>query len=313
MIAQSERAVVEVRELTKRYGNTLACDALNLSVRQGMTFGLLGPNGAGKSTLIRMLMGLTPADSGEVMLFGENANERTPEIRRRIGYVPELHFIYRWMTIQEVLDFVSQLYANWDSDLANAMLSKFELSTKKRVAALSKGMTAKLGLIIALAHNPDLLILDEPTSGLDPIIREDFLESVLQSHACKGRTILFSSHHVDDVERVADEVGILVNGRFAVRGSVEELRSRIKRIRVVLPDGKLPARVPPEALFQKLSRREWTVTVDPFSEDLLRELQLENDAVSADVFDMNLEEIFKDVVRGETMHREETDLALGTD
>jgi ABC-2 type transport system ATP-binding protein len=89
MIAQSERSVVEVRELTKRYGNTLACDALNLSVRQGMTFGLLGPNGAGKSTLIRMLMGLTPADSGEVLLFGENANERTPEIRRRIGYVAD--------------------------------------------------------------------------------------------------------------------------------------------------------------------------------------------------------------------------------
>ncbi len=192
------------------------------------------------------------------------------------------------------------------------MLSKFELSTKKRVATLSKGMTAKLGLLIALAHSPDLLILDEPTSGLDPIIREDFLESVLQSHACKGRTILFSSHHVDDVERVADEVGILVNGRFAVQGTVEELRSRIKRIRIVLPDGKLPARVPPEVLFQRLSRREWTVTVNPYSEDLFRELQLENDAVSADMFDMNLEEIFKDVVRGEKTHDEEANLALGT-
>ncbi len=113
MIAQPETPVLEVRELTKRYGKTLACDALNISVRKGTTFGLLGPNGAGKSTLIRMLMGLTPADSGEVRLFGESAHERTPEIRRRIGYVPELHFIYRWMTIKEVLDFVSKLYDCW--------------------------------------------------------------------------------------------------------------------------------------------------------------------------------------------------------
>ena len=298
MISLDDNSVIEVRDLTKRYGDNLACDSINLSVRQGTTFGLLGPNGAGKSTLIRMLMALTTADAGEIHLFGKQGSHRIPEMRCKIGYVPELHFIYRWMTIKEVLNFVSKLYVNWNTDLANEMLSKFELSTKKRVSALSKGMTAKLGLIIALAHNPDLLILDEPTSGLDPIIREDFLESILQSHSCKGRTILFSSHHVDDVERVADEVGILVNGRFAVQGTVDELRSRIKRIRIVLPDGKLPVRVPPEAVFRKLSRREWVVTVDPFSETLFESIQSENDAVSADVVDLNLEEIFKDVVRG---------------
>jgi len=208
MISSGDNSAIEVRDLTKRYGDNLACVSIDLSVRQGTTFGLLGPNGAGKSTLIRMLMGLTTIDSGEIKFFGEQGSLRSPDMRRRIGYVPELHFIYRWMTIKEVLGFVSKLYVNWDTDLANTMLSKFELSTKKRVSALSKGMTAKLGLIVALAHNPDLLILDEPTSGLDPIIREDFLESVLQSHSCKGRTILFSSHHVDDVERVADEVGI---------------------------------------------------------------------------------------------------------
>lgn len=159
-------------------------------------------------------------------------------------------------------------------------------------------MTAKLGLLIALAHHPQLLILDEPTSGLDPVIREDFLESVLQSHARSDRTILFSSHHVDDVERVSDEVGIMVQGRLVVRGSVDELRGRIKRIRVVLQDGRLPNRVPSSTLHQKLARREWTLTVDHFSVDLLRQIEVDNDPVSAEVFDLNLEEIFKDVVRG---------------
>ena len=312
MNSASDATAIKVRELTKRYGGILACDSINLSVRQGTTFGLLGPNGAGKSSLIRMLMGLTAIDSGEVTILGENGNCRTPETRRRIGYVPELHFIYRWMTVKEVLGFVSTLYDRWDNDLANDMLFKFELSPRKRVSALSKGMTAKLGLLIALAHSPDLLILDEPTSGLDPIIREDFLESVLQSHSCKGRTILFSSHHVDDVERVADEVGILVDGRFAVQGTVDELRTRIKRIRIVLRDGKLPARVPAETVYQSLARRNWTVTVDPFSDELCEHLQSENRAVSTEVIDLNLEQIFKDVVRGHKPQREEANLDSGT-
>lgn len=305
-------AVLEVRNLTKRYGDTLACDSLNLSIQEGMTLGLLGPNGAGKSTFIRMLMGLTPVDSGDVYLFGNDAIIPTPETRNRIGYVPELHYIYRWMSIKEVLGFVSQLYQRWNSDLANDLLLKFELSPKMRVSALSKGMTAKLGLIIALAHNPDLLILDEPTSGLDPIIREDFLESVLQSHTCKGRTILFSSHHVDDVERVADEVAIMVHGRFAIRGTVDDLRSRVKRIRIVLPDGKLPKGIPSQVLFQRLARREWTVTLDHFSDAVFHELTNENDAVHAEVMDLNLEEIFKDVVRGQKGRHEEACDDLGS-
>lgn len=289
--------ILDVQDLTKRYGNNIACDGVELNIRRGTTFGLLGPNGAGKSTLIRILMGLTPHDSGSIALFGNESNLNSPEMRQRIGYVPELHYIYRWMSIAQVIRFASSLYERWESDLAADMLSKFELPMKQRVGTLSKGMTAKLGLVIALAHNPDFLILDEPASGLDPIIREDFLESVLQNHTCRGRTILFSSHHVDDVERVADEVGIMVKGKLAVRGSVDELRSRIKRIRIVLPDGRLPVHIPPGVHNQKLMRRDWIVTAHDFSEELVEELRTENKAIHCEVIDLNLEEIFKDVVR----------------
>lgn len=301
--SQSE-SVVDVLDLTKCYGSNHACDRINMRICRGTTFGLLGLNGAGKSTLIRMLMGLTPLDSGSIKLFGHETRLSSPEMRQRVGYVPELHYIYRWMAIEQVIGFVSKLYDRWDSDLADELLYKFELPIKKRVGTLSKGMTAKLGLVIALAHNPDLLILDEPTSGLDPIIREDFLESVLQNHACRGRTILFSSHHVDDVERVADEVGILARGRLAIIGSVDGLRSQIKRVRVVLPDGRLPEHVPSQVLHQTLSRRDWIVTVNPFSEELVEELQTENNAISCEVMDLNLEEIFKDVVRGNAVRGE---------
>jgi ABC-2 type transport system ATP-binding protein len=288
---------IAIRSLTKRYGKQLACNSVDLDISVGKTFGLLGPNGAGKSSLIRMLMGLIPKDAGSISILG-CTDLWASQLRQKIGYVPELHYIYRWMTIDQVLRFVGPLYENWDAELASSLAEKFRLPLAKRVSTLSKGMTAKLGLLIALAHHPKLLILDEPTSGLDPVIREDFLESVLQSHARPDRTILFSSHHVDDVERVADEVGIMVQGRLIVRGSVDGLRSRIKRIRVVLQDGRLPHRPPNSTLHQKLSRREWTLTVDQFSTDLLQQIEMDNAPVSVEIFDLNLEEIFKDVVRG---------------
>jgi ABC-2 type transport system ATP-binding protein len=277
---------IELSGVTKRYGKKLACNKVDLTVREGTTFGLLGPNGAGKSSLIRILMGLSSADSGEVRLFGENARVHSPALRQRIGYVPEVHFVYRWMTVGEVLRFVRRLYPLWDRDLVEQMLSAFELPLKKKVGSLSKGMTTKLSLVLALAHNPDLLILDEPTSGLDPLIREEFLESVLQRHLCKGRTVFFSSHHFDDVERVADDVGIFVDGRFIALG-------------------KLPVHIPEQVLFQRLSRRDWTVTVNPFTEELFEELIVRNHATGGNVIDLGLEEIFKDVIRGTKVQKEE--------
>lgn len=300
MIMKPETApVIELRGVTKKYGGKLACDGVDITVREGTTFGMLGPNGAGKSSLIRILMGLIPADAGEIRLFGNNIDLDHTSLRQRIGYVPEVHCIYRWMTVGEVLHFVSKLYPQWDNDWVEQMLSIFELPLKKKIASLSKGMTTKLSLILALGHNPDLLILDEPTSGLDPIIREEFLESVLQRHLCKGRTVFFSSHHFDDVERVADEVGIFVGGRFIARGRIDELRSTVKRVQIVLPHGKLPTFVPEQAVFQRLSRRDWTVTVSPFSEELLEQILSENNAIGGSVVDLSLEDIFKDLIRGQ--------------
>ena len=259
-------AAIELRNVTKCFGSTCACRSISLAVRKGITYGVLGPNGAGKSTLIRMLMDLTPPDAGEVTILGCCARRRrSSDLAQRIGYVPELHFIYRWMTVGEVIGFVSGLYRNWDSTQAEALREQFDLPANKRVSSLSKGMTAKLGLLLALSHSPELLILDEPTSGLDPVIREDFLQSVLQSHS-SDRTIIFSSHHVDDVERVADEVGIIVNGRLVIEGPIDELRARVKRARLVMEDGRLPSYIPEEVMHQTLDRRQWTATLNPFSE-----------------------------------------------
>ncbi len=305
MLTNQANPVIELCGVTKRYGRKIACRNVDLIVGAESTFGLLGPNGAGKSSLIRVLMGLSPADSGEVRLFGENARVHSPSIRQRIGYVPEVHFAYRWMTVGEVIRFVSRLYQSWDKEAVDQMLAIFELPLKTKLAALSKGMTTKLSLVLALAHHPDLLILDEPTSGLDPLIREEFLECILQRHLCKGRTIVFSSHHFDDVERVADHLGIFVDGRFIVLGSAEDLRKNIKRIQVVLPDGKLPSYIPEQIIFQRLSRRDWNVTVNPFTEELFDELLVKNGATAGNVIAMGLEDIFKDVIRGSKTQQHE--------
>jgi len=224
---------------------------------------------------------------------------RTPQLKRRIGYVPELHHLYGWMTVQEIIQFVSTFYGTWDAGLCDQLLSLFELPPDKKVKSLSKGMTAKLGLLLALAHRPELLILDEPTSGLDPLAREEFLDGVLRAGGQTDQTVLFSSHQVDDVERIADEIGIMAQGRLVIHQSVDSVRNDVKRIRAVLQDGSLPQHVPPETMWQAINRREWTLTVYPFRQGTLDDVVRNNPVVNAEVIDISLEDIFKDVVRGQ--------------
>lgn len=301
---QSEPAI-SIRNITKRFGETSACNQLNLEIPHGTTFGLLGPNGAGKSTLIRILMGLVQSDSGTATVLGYDVSQRNPHLREQVGYVPELHYIYRWMTVRQVIRFVSGLYSHWNHSIAACLLDQFELPNDKRVATLSKGMTAKLGLLLALAPEPQLLILDEPTSGLDPIIREEFLESVLQSHTGSDRTVLFSSHHVDDVARVSDQVGIINQGQLVLHGTPEALSTRFKRIDAILDDGRLPQWLPPETVCTKQSRRHWTLSVDRFAPQLVDELKARNAIHQVEISDLCLEEIFKEIVRGCKAKRQE--------
>ena len=159
-------------------------------------------------------------------------------------------------------------------------------------------MLAKLGLLLALAHKPDLLILDEPTSGLDPLIREEFLESILRAEDAESRTVLFSSHHVDDVERIADVIGMMIAGRLVLHAPADEIRQKVGRIEAVLKDGCLPAAVPVGTAWPKVNRREWLLTVHPMSDGCLQHVLADPAVVSAEVVPLSLEQIFKDLSRG---------------
>ncbi len=289
---------IHVQHLTRRFRDREAVADLTLSVPAGTVFGLLGPNGAGKTTTIRMLMGLLEADRGQVAVLGLDPLREPLLLRQRVGYVPEQHFIHRWMRVQEALRFCPTFYTRWNARREQELTRRFGLAGRQRVRELSKGMLTKLALTIALAHEPELLILDEPMAGLDPLIREELLETVLADYCEGGRTVLFSSHTIPDVQRLADRVGILHEGRLLLEESVDALVGSTKRLRAVLPNGGAPAAPPPNALWQHVNNREWSITVRDYSPAVVEQIRAANDLSHLDVVDLSLEEIFKDVIRG---------------
>jgi ABC-2 type transport system ATP-binding protein len=289
---------IELTDLTKRYRGRTAVDRLCLSIPAGSTFGLIGPNGAGKSSTIKMLMGMLSITSGSARVLGIDVASEPLRVKQRVGYVPEVHHIYRWMLVGEVVGFARSFYETWNDAYCARLLDLFELDVHKRVKHLSKGMLAKLGLILAVAHEPDLLILDEPMSGMDPLGRDEFLDGVVRTLCERRCTVLFSSHTLSDVQRLADEVGILHEGRLLVHCGVDELLTSTKRVNVVLKDGCLPRSEPDGMVWQSIQRHEWSLTVRGFTPEVARRIQAENPVEAITIRDLNLEEVFKDYVKG---------------
>jgi ABC-2 type transport system ATP-binding protein len=290
--------VIETVGLGKRFRKCHAVHDLDLEINEGSVFGFIGPNGAGKTTTIRMLMGLLRKSAGQAHVLGFNVDDRDPAMRRRVGYVPETPAVYRWMRVHQVIRFCRGLYRSWNDQLTADLLQRFKLDPSKKVRHLSKGMLSKLSLVLAIAHEPDLLILDEPTAGLDPIVREEFLDGVLRTICRESSTVLFSTHMLSDVQRLADKVGIIYEGRLLVSCATDELMAATKRIRTVLPDGCQPDEPAPGTVWQQVNGREWLLTVRGFSQDTVSYLQQRYQVESVEVIDLGLEDIFKDLVKG---------------
>jgi ABC-2 type transport system ATP-binding protein len=206
-------------------------DRLSLTVPRGAIFALLGDNGAGKSTTIRILNGLTPPDQGWAQILGHDTWQDASQLRQRIGYVPERPKFYDWMTVQEIGWFTSGFHKQGYLDRYLHLTDQFLLEPRARLSTLSKGQYAKVGLALALAIDPEVLILDEPTSGLDLLVRREFLASMVRL-AGQGRTILISSHQVAEIERVASHVAFLHAGKLLMSAAMEELRDLLVRVRL---------------------------------------------------------------------------------
>jgi len=285
--------VIETRNLTKRFGRkSLAVDHLALQVPRGSVFAFLGRNGAGKTTTIRMLLHLLDKTAGTAQILGLDSVQDALEIKRRVGFVGDGQLMYDWMSVDEMIWFCKGFYQGWDDAFAGEMKTKLELSGKTKVRALSRGQQAKLALLLAMAYRPELLILDEPTTGLDVVVRRNFLEGVIELIQEEGRTVFFSSHIVHEVERVADWVGIIDNGRLIHCSTLEELKAKVKRL--VLSFETMPADLAkklPNTLLLSEAGRQATIIVNDFSEDTLAAARALKPS-RLDVEDLSLEDIF---------------------
>jgi ABC-2 type transport system ATP-binding protein len=234
-------AIVTER-LTKYYGGRKVVDNLNLRVAAGSVYGLLGRNGAGKSTTLKMLAGMVHPDYGTMRLLDEDVATLRPETRGRIAYLAEGHPLIDWMTIGQAVTFTRAFYPSADRRLVEQILDHFGLPAKAKIGRLSKGQRAQVSLALAVMPDPELLILDDPTLGLDTNVRRDFLESMIQIIQRRGRTILFSSHILGDVERVADRIGIMIDGALRVDCPVERFKGAVRKI--VVEFGRRPPAFP---------------------------------------------------------------------
>lgn len=289
-------AIVTER-ITKHYHGRRVVDSLSLRVPTGSVYGLLGRNGAGKSTAIKILMGMVRADSGSATLLGENIENVSSATRQRIAYLAEGHPLYGWMTIGQAVDFTRAFYPRWNETLLDQILDHFELSRKQRYRRLSRGQQAQVSLALAVAPEPELLVLDDPTLGMDTVVRRDFLESLIQIIQREGRTILFSSHILGDVERVADRIGIMVGGVLRVDCRTESLRESVRKI-ILEFIGTPPESVNIPGLVNcRVVGRNLELVLVGY-DDAQREAVEQLKPQSIEILDLNLEDAFIEYTRG---------------
>ncbi len=236
-------AVLTLKNVCKSFGSKVALDNVSMEVPDGVVFALLGENGAGKTTMIRILTGFAMPDSGLVTVLDHAPGGDAMALRRAIGYVSDSPPLYDWMKAEEIGWFTSAFYDDAFPLRYLELLAAFDIPTGVKLKSLSKGQRAKVALALATAHDPRLLILDEPTSGLDPMVRRQFLESMVD-RAAQGRTVLLSSHHINEVERVADWVAILHQGEMKIVSPLDELRSQTFVVTATMEDTRIAVAVP---------------------------------------------------------------------
>jgi len=287
---------IVVDNLRQGYGRRSVLDGVSLTVPAGQTFALLGRNGAGKTTLIRTLLGLLPpaAASGRLEVLGLDPVAHAIAVRGRIGYLAEDQAIYPWMTADDVARFLAPFYPTWDAALASSLLDRFGVPRDVRIRQLSKGHNIRLGLALALAHRPDLVILDDPALGLDPISRKQFNRDVIEHLQGEGRTVFYSSHLLYEVEPLADVVAILDGGRIIRSGPVEELQRDVKRV-ILSPETLASGPRPAKLLDATRDAGRWRITLDD-AQRWIDDLRAAGSSLTVE--DLSLDEIFEAFVIG---------------
>jgi ABC-2 type transport system ATP-binding protein len=287
----ADAAVIEIRNVTRQFGAKRALDNVSLEVPRGIVYGLVGANGAGKTTLIRHVLGLLQAQRGSVRVLGLDPVAEPVSVLSRVGYLSEQGDLPGWMRVDELLRYTQAFYPTWDARYAAQLREQFALDPAAKVKNLSKGQKARTGLLLALAYRPELLVLDEPSSGLDPIVRRDILGAIVRTIAEEGRTVLFSSHLLDEVERVADRVAMLREGRLVFSGPLDDVQQSHQRFTLRFEEPRSQAPALEGVLSWEGRGREWIAVARGEREALL----VAAASVGAEVIEqrpLSLDEIF---------------------
>jgi ABC-2 type transport system ATP-binding protein len=289
-------SAVRVTALKKSFGSKTVLSNLSFEVRPGKVIGVLGKNGAGKTTLLEVMLGFTPPTSGSVRIFGEDSARLPGHVKRRIGFVPQQDELLNQLTVLDQIKLVASFYPRWDSDLVSRLCVDWSVDLQARIKSMSVGERQKLSILLAFGHRPDLLVLDEPVASLDPLARRQFLEHLVELSAEGGRSVIFSSHIVSDIERLATRIWILKGGKLAWEGDLESLKETIVRVHVRADRERLRKLVVPGALTSRRTPDELIAVVGRWTPDTQAALQRE---LSADVVaePLNLEEIFVELHR----------------
>jgi ABC-2 type transport system ATP-binding protein len=283
--------ILKMQNLNKSFGRKIVLKNFTMALEEGKVYGLLGKNGEGKTTLIRMIMGVIPADSGEMFYKDKKINFNDTSYKKQIGYIPEDPFFFNWMTIKELLDFNSSFYPSWNFRKAMDYSERFSLDKKTKIKHLSRGMKLKLGLIAALASEPQLLILDDPTSGLDVPTRQDFLKDIVRELSDTGTTILFSTHLVHELERIVEHLSILHGGHLILDDDYERVKDLTRRVRMTFEDS-LPEQIEIGGILSELKKgNRMEIVIYPWDVEKKKKLKMLN-PLRLEVEPLSLEEIF---------------------
>ncbi|PYX65960.1 MAG: hypothetical protein DMG78_29305 [Acidobacteria bacterium] len=290
---KSPTPAIQIENLTYAYGRAEAVHDLNLTVQPGRCYGLFGRNGAGKTTTMKCLLNLLRPQSGHVRVFGLDPAEHEVAVKRRLAYVPDQVAFYPWMSVRETLDYLASFRVQWNRKTEQELFARFQLDPAQRTGSLSKGQRTQVALIAAVCPEAELLVLDEPTSGLDPIVRREFIETVIgayQEGNPGNRTILVSTHLITEFEGLIDEFTIIDNGRTMLTLDSDQARERYQKIRARF------AQSPPEldlkgALRVRRNGRELELIANGAGPELMERLRQHNpEALSTEA--LTLEEIF---------------------
>jgi ABC-2 type transport system ATP-binding protein len=289
-------AAVRATHLSKAFGTKQVIDDLSFEVAPGDVIGVLGKNGAGKTTLLELMLGFTPPTGGGVRIFGQPSVALPGNVKVRVGFVPQQDELLEQLSVADQLRVIASFYPRWDSDLIERLCHEWNMDPRARIKSMSVGERQKLSILLAFGHKPDLLVLDEPVASLDPLARRQFLEQLVDASAGGDRAIIFSSHIVSDIERLANRIWILKGGRLDWQGDLDSLKEAIVRLHVRGDGAAIAALALPGTLSLRRAAGSATAVVRDWTPERQRALEQQG-ALAVEVESLGLEEIFLELHR----------------